>query len=267
LSSRKRYEVGIEIGGLPVALHSYDAEFAALLHRRYANFLCDPSTTRRLLDTRIIEPAPLGREVELKVVRECGEWVMNRGDFMARWNPQSGRGSVTQSANPYSIDSALRIIHSLELATAGGFLLHAASAIRNRRAFLFSGISGAGKTTITRLAPPDAIRLTDEISYVRAVDGAYHAFGTPFSGELNTPGENDSARIATLFFLRQGGENRICALPAETAVCKLLRNILFFAHDDDLTAQVFRAACEFVEAVETCELIFRPEPEVWRLVA
>jgi hypothetical protein len=46
--------------------------------------------------------------------------------------------------------------------------VHAASAVRNGRAFVFAGISGTGKTTISRLAPPDVTLLTDEISYVRA---------------------------------------------------------------------------------------------------
>ena len=61
----------------------------------------------------------------------------------------------------------LRIVHTLVLARQGGFLLHSASAIRNGKAFLFAGVSEAGKTTISRLAPPDATLLTDEISYVR----------------------------------------------------------------------------------------------------
>jgi len=69
--------------------------------------------------------------------------------------PRTGRGRVRQNANPYSLDSVLRILHSLILAERGGFLLHAASAICNGRAYLFSGVSGAGKTTMTRLAPPD----------------------------------------------------------------------------------------------------------------
>ncbi len=74
---------------------------------------------------------------------------------------------MRQNANPYSLDSVLRIVHSLILAERGGFLLHAASAICDGRACLFSGVSGAGKTTMTRLAPPDVTLLTDEISYVR----------------------------------------------------------------------------------------------------
>jgi hypothetical protein len=266
LSDQIPREVGIAIGGLPIAIRSSDAEFIAMLRNRYANFLCDPAGITRTLDVTIVTPAPPTAEVELEVRHDADDWIMNRGDFAARWNPRSRHGIVSQSANPYSIDSALRIIHSLELAATGGFLLHSASAIRNGRAFLFSGISGAGKTTITRLAPADAIRLTDEISYIRRIDGAYHAFGTPFSGELATSGENAVAPIAALYLLRQGDANQIAPLAPENALRRLLRNILFFAHDDELVAQVFRSACDFVAAVPTCELTFRPEPEVWRLV-
>ena len=112
----------------------------------------------------------------------------------------------------------LRIVHTLVLARQGGFLLHSASAIRNGKAFLFAGVSDAGKTTISRLAPPDATLLTDEISYVRKQDvrkqmpastAVYVAFGTPFTGELAKLGENVSAPIAALYLLAKGAENRI----------------------------------------------------------
>ena len=134
---------------------------------------------------------------------------IERGDFHARWDPRTGRGRVRQNANPYSLDSVLRIVHSLILAERGGFLLHSASAICEGRAYLFSGVSGAGKTTMTRLAPADVTLLTDEISYVRPSGGGYAAFGTPFAGELAKAGENCAAPVSALFFLEQGpGEPR-----------------------------------------------------------
>lgn len=71
------------------------------------------------------------------------------------------------------------------LTGVGGFLLHAASTISRGRGALFSGVSGAGKSTIISLARPHVMRLTDEISYIRKIDGAFRASGTPFSGELN----------------------------------------------------------------------------------
>jgi hypothetical protein len=46
------------------------------------------------------------------------------------------------------------------------------------------GSPGQGKTTISRLAPPDATLLTDEISYLRREGDGYIAYGTPLAGEL-----------------------------------------------------------------------------------
>jgi hypothetical protein len=165
--------------------------------------------------------------VDVSVTHRSGRWLLERGDFRAQWEPAARRGSIRQSANPYSIDAVLRIVHTLVLARQGGFLLHSASAIRNGKAFLFAGVSGAGKTTISRLAPADATLLTDEISYVRKQNDRYVAFGTPFTGELATPGENTSAPVAALYLLAQGPENRIDPVPVADAGRELLANMLF----------------------------------------
>jgi len=201
-----------------------------------------------------------------------GTWSLLRGDFRAEWDSKIGRGTIHQTANPYSIDAVLRIVHSLVLARQGGFLLHSASAVRNGRAFLFSGRSGAGKTTISRLAPPDATLLTDEISYVRKVENAagaphgYIAYGTPFTGELAKLGENVKAPIAALYLLAQGPENRIMPISNAVAVRELMRHVLFFGHDEDLVNMVFQTVCDFVKRVPVRRLIFAPDARVWELV-
>jgi hypothetical protein len=189
-----------------------------------------------------------------------------RGDFRAQWDPRAGRGRIRQSANPYSIDSVLRIVHTLILAQEGGFLLHAASAVRNGHAFLFSGVSGAGKTTISRLAPSDVTLLTDEVSYVRRENDGYRACGTPFAGELARLGENCSAPIHTLFLLEKGAENKIERADTVEAVRGLLQNILFFAEEVELVKMVFRSACEFVDGVPVQRLTFVPNQRVWDMI-
>jgi hypothetical protein len=157
----------------------------------------------------------------------------------------------------------LRIVHSLILAERGGFLLHAASAICEGRACLFSGVSGAGKTTMTGLAPADITLLTDEISYLRPSPGGYAAFGTPFAGELARAGENCTAPVAALFFLEKGPQNRVDELSSAEAVRRLMRNILFFAEDQRLVDNLFATACDFVARVPIRRLTFYPDARVW----
>ncbi len=257
--------VTVEIGGIPISLNAGDPEFCALIDRRYAGFI-NPDAKPHLEFEFELAPAGEPSDEDARVSRKGPVWFFHRGDFQAKWDTQSRRGWVRQSPNPYSLDSVLRIAHSLALAEEGGFLLHAASAMRNGRAFLFSGVSGAGKTTIARLAPPDVNLLTDEISYVRCCDSQYRAYGTPFAGELARPGENLSGPIETLYFLVQGPENRVEPITTKQAARKLLRNILFFAHDRELVRKVFDAAVQFVSTVNVAKLVFTRDRQVWELV-
>jgi hypothetical protein len=166
-------DVDIEIGGMPIRVHAGNPEFAELLEARYAGFVTPAGESHPMVELEIDLAASSGAitaEEDVSVRLESGGWVMERGDFRATWDADLRRGRVRQRPNPYAIDAVLRILHSLFLAREGGFLVHAASAIRNGRAYLFAGVSGTGKTTISRLAPPDVTVLTDEISYVRKVD-------------------------------------------------------------------------------------------------
>jgi hypothetical protein len=258
--------VVVEIGGLPIRLHCDDPAFVRLIEERYAGFVNPSSNVAFDFEIELAPPGTESGDEDVQVSWESGRWLMERGDFRAEWNPSTARGRIQQTINPYSLDSVLRIVHTLLLAREGGFLLHASSAIRNGRAFLFSGVSGAGKTTIARLAPPDASLLTDEISYVTRRDGRYVAVGTPFFGELGRVGENLKAPIDVLYLLAKGPENKIEPIEGADAVRGLLENILFFARDPEFVKMVFDSACDFAARVPVRRLTFVPDSSVWELI-
>jgi hypothetical protein len=260
-----RSDLVIEIGGLPIRLWSEDPAFVQMLKERYAGFVASTASPKFDFDIELVPPgAPSDGQVRVEF--ESGQWCMDRGDFHAEWNPAAARGLVRQTANRYSIDCVLRIVHTLLLAKDSGFLVHSASVVRNGRAFLFAGVSGAGKTTIASLAPPDATLLTDEISYVCRQEGQYCAFGTPFAGDLGRAGDNVCAPIAALYILAQGAENKIESLDPAEAGRALLENILFFANDPETVRFVFEAACEFISRVPTRRLTFMPDSRVWEMI-
>jgi len=267
-AANETLEIGIDIGRLPIAIQTDDPEYIRTLEHRFARFQCNPAGAIARLQVTVTEPpVSKGGDDELKVERAGTQWTMRRGDFAAQWNPTERRGQLRSLPFHYALDSVLRIVHSLELAESGeGFLLHSASVIRNGRAFLFSGVSGAGKTTISRLAPADVTLLSDEISYVRMLGERYYAFGTPFAGDLGISGENVMAPLHTVYFLNKGDRNRISPVSPAAAVSSLLRNVLFFADDERLVGRVFQTACEFVSRVPVFELTFRPDEEVWNLI-
>lgn len=259
-------DVVIEIGGVPIALQTSDPDFIDILRKRFGDFIRPGVEPEFEFAIELTSPDTVDPDADAAVWMENGEWKMQRGDFRARWNAERRCGTVQQSPNPYSIDSVLRLVHTLLLSRSGGFLLHASSGIRNGKAFLFSGVSEAGKTTITRLAPPDVQLLTDEVSYVRKDESRYLAFGTPFAGELGEPGKNVSAPIGALYLLAKAPENTIHRIEPAEAIRNLMRNVLFFADDTELIRLVFEAVCAFVETVPVFRLSFFPDERVWELI-
>jgi len=236
-----------------------------VLERGYGGYLSRAAADVQL-EVTLVDGPQADPSAELVVQREGKTWHLLRGDLRAEWNRATGRGRVWQNLNSYSTDVVLRILHTLILAGQDGVLLHAASAKVGDRAFAFSGVSGAGKTTISRLAPNYVTLFTDEISYLKMENGEFRAWGTPFSGELAKPGPNSWARLARVFLLRQGPENSIEPMERHEAVCSVLRNVLFFADDPELAGRVLETVCRLVETVPVQRLTFRPEAAIWDLV-
>ena len=233
------HEVVIEIGGVPIALHTSDPEFVDILSARFSDYFKAGMTPEFTFDVDLVPPGMFDVDADAEVWLENGQWRMERGDFRATWDPATRQGLIRQSPNPYSIDSVLRICHTLVLAHSGGFLLHASS---------------------------DVELLTDEASYVRKVGAQYRAYGTPFAGEFGAPGKNISAPIAAVYLLAKGPENRITPVEPAEAIRRLMRNILFFAHDAELVRLVFDACCAFVATVPVYQLTFFPDQRVWELI-
>jgi len=258
--------VVIEIGGMPVRVNTTDHNFLDMLHERYAGYVSSTRVSEIEFDVQLEPPGKADPSSEVRVAQRGGRWTLARGDFRAEWEPAEHRGWIQQTPTPYSIDSVLRIVHTLVLARRGGFLLHAASAIRNGRAFIFAGASGAGKSTISKLAPRDVALLSDEISYVQKREAGYVASGTPFTGELDKPGENISAPVAALYLLAKGSENRIDVVTGSEAARLFLQNVLFFAEDEELVQRTFHAAFDFVSCVPVFRLTFVPDVRVWELI-
>jgi hypothetical protein len=154
---------------------------------------------------------------------------------------------------------------SWKLAGRHGFLLHAATVVRGGKAYVFTGRSGAGKSTVASLSPAGTV-LTDEISLLRFANGEWRAYGTPFGGEFRATGSNTSAPVRGLFRLVQAAENRVTPLRTIEMLRALLPNVLFFSAESEANRRLLDILGQAVDSISGYALAFRKDAVFWEVL-
>jgi len=248
---RQRFE--LSIGCVPLCLQMSDAQLYGAASTRYAAFTGSP-----------VQPINIALDDDA-VAREGDEaaFAYEFGGAALRVFPHGIRFDGVKSE--YALDSLLRILLSWQLLDLNGFLLHAATVIRNGKAYLFTGRSGTGKTTVASLSPKGSV-LTDEISLLRREDGVWRAYGTPFWGEFRAAGSNTSAPVAGIFRLLQAVENRLTPLRRADMLRALLPNVLFFCAETEANRRLLDILTEAATEISGYNLAFRRNSSFWEVL-
>lgn len=144
-----------------------------------------------------------------------------------------------------------------------GFYLHASAVALDGKAYLFSGPSGMGKSTHTRLWQQvfgeRAIVFNDDKPALRYIDGQWYAYGTPWCGKDGI-NQNMCLPLAGICFLQQAGENRIRRLPAIQALTRFLTQTIYKELDAAEMGLLMASADRLLREIPVFELENRPEP-------
>jgi len=242
----------LSIGCVPLRLRTSDMQLFRAASSRYSAFAAAAAQPIRITlneSSRFeSEPAEFGFEFE-----------------GAALHASSRETRFDGVRNEYALDSLLRVLLSWKLAGRHGFLLHAATVVRGGKAYVFTGRSGAGKSTMASLSPAGTV-LTDEISLLRFKDGEWRAYGTPFWGEFRGAGSNSSAPIRGLFRLVQAAENRATPLRPLEMLRALLPNVLFFSAESEANRRLLEILSHVADSISGYELAFRKDPAFWEVL-
>jgi len=113
-----------------------------------------------------------------------------------------------------------------ELLNFDGFQLHSSAVVVDGRAYCFTADPGTGKSTHTglwlKLFGDRAFILNDDKPALRLEDGAWYAYGTPWSGK-NDISVNTRVPVAGVACLQRGERNEIARYGGIDAVRAILR--------------------------------------------
>ena len=156
----------------------------------------------------------------------------------------------------------------LELLKHNGFYLHSSAVELEGRAYLFSGPSGMGKSTHTRLWQQifgEAAQVfNDDKPALRCLEDRWFAYGTPWCGKDGI-NQNKKVPLGGICFLKQAKENRIRRLPPQEALAKLMGQTIHRMSSMENLDLMLSHLERLVRMIPVYELENRPEPEAARL--
>lgn len=149
-----------------------------------------------------------------------------------------------------------------------GFYLHASAVVKDGKAYLFSGPSGVGKSTHTRLWQQlygeDTRVINDDKPALRYVDGKWYVYGTPWCGKdgINI---NEKALLGGVCFLKRGEENKIRRMTKFEAMQRVLGQTIYQFKTEELLDKLIMSLERFLEDIPVYELENLPETSAAQL--
>ena len=149
-----------------------------------------------------------------------------------------------------------------------GLMLHASAVALDGKGYLFSGPSGMGKSTHTRLWQKvfgsSAQVFNDDKPALRRLDDRWYAYGTPWCGKdgINI---NMTVPLGGICFLKRGESNAIRRLSSPEALAAILTQTTHrFSKEENLDV-LLRTLDDLIREIPVWELTCRPDEDAARL--
>jgi len=157
----------------------------------------------------------------------------------------------------------IRILFKHLIVRQEGCLFHASLVDIGGKGYVFTGHSGVGKSTISRLFVEKNIGrlLNDEIIGIKTHQNQYSAFGTPWTGESRIA-VNDSVSLKGIFFLSHGSDNQIAEIRPKDALKRLLSLAAIPWYDKPSVTAALDFLGKLVVDIPMYDLRFKPDASV-----
>ncbi|MEM7352301.1 MAG: hypothetical protein AAF657_15980 [Acidobacteriota bacterium] len=179
------------------------------------------------------------------------------------WIADPGHGFLSIVAN------LLRTLVAYCSLARGGVLLHSAGVVWAGKARLFVGQSGAGKSSLARLALHRGLEvLSDDLNAIHSHDGRPHVTGLPFTGDLGTAGctARGTYPLAGLYCLQRKDSDALEPISLATAFASVLGCSPFLNHDPHRVGDLMKLLDRLLDNVPRAGLSFRLDGRVWDLL-
>jgi len=145
-----------------------------------------------------------------------------------------------------------------------GLVIHASGVQDGENGYLFTGLSGIGKSTMARLwQEKGAVIINDDRLAVMPDDDGFSIHNTPMPYYQEYP---KSSRLNGIFLLKQSTENYCLPLKGASAMMRVMANCMQHFHTPDLVQQHLSIVESIASKIPVFELGFKPDTDIVDLI-
>ena len=141
----------------------------------------------------------------------------------------------------------------------GDIMIHASGVNHSGHGYIFSGISGKGKSTIARLWDKAQGRVIhDDRLIIRNIEGSWKMFNTPVYND-DVPRESPLSRI---YLIEHGIENKFIPVRGATAVSLVMANCIQHNWNPEIIARIMGSLSMMCSNIQVVKLSFKPDKSI-----
>jgi len=195
-----------------------------------------------------------------------GLLTFERSDYYITVDPSFNEANIIVY-DTFALKHAMMHLYSLYIVHLGwGLLIHSSCVIDEGKAFLFSGHSGAGKSTAARLSNPRQL-LSDEASIVRITAEGVTVFDSPFRSELYSEGASGSCPLTGIYLLNQSEEIFTRPIAGRDAFIRVLDKVFYWSYDPAETMKIMKLGKLLAAQVPFHDLYFQKNNLFWEKIS
>ncbi len=279
-------ELRVLIGSAVVAISCCDTEFADMVEAWCGLFRTEADPHYRLEIT--LGQGRSAAEIqqimpELRVRARDGCFASDPPLWEAEYRPsdrclrfRSERDLFHLAIQPRYLNVLLSSLYNSYCEDLGRFpreayLVHGCGVALEDGGYLFTGPSGAGKTTVAGLSHDHAV-LNDEVVLMRLRNDGIEMAGTPLLGGINRR-RNTAVALRAVLLLRHSHEPALCEVESREAYTRFLAQVFDLSPVLSSGAERIRwlsermdFACAVLGRLPCYELAFRPDDSFWPLL-
>jgi hypothetical protein len=261
------FHIIIRVGFITLQIETANQNFFQRLQSRFQRFIENEvkpdgkiilSLTQELIKNIWVEP---------DVICKGYEWTITGSGLNGRIDQKESIAEfeISPSRTMQEVEYLIRIASAIWIFEKGGLLIHGAALVRKDRGYLFTGHSGAGKTTVCRVSK-NALILNDDLITLGLTKSGWEVLATPFSNPTQNEPNPGKAPLKTILHLNQAKEHRIDQVTTVIALADLITHIPVLTVRKENMEPIMNRCHHILKEVKTYNLYFLPDDRFWDLV-